>query len=370
MVEAAGFIVEGLLVADPNLQVVAAGHVGQREALRAPAGPGNRRRQVDRRAIPEVGAALEDRSVVTRDARLGEVDPVGDLPRRAGFEQQAAGHGRGPRALHHAGRPEVPAALRLDRVRAGERPRRAAAILLDVAEEAELVLFRRLPRRPQGMGPEPVEGGRGTRQVRLVGNRRGAGDPRFALELVEERARLVDARAPSADRGEEPHLVLHDRAAQLRADPIDLLDLRGGGDPERLDLVGQVAAVHGRVREVAVDRAAEHVAAALRNRVQRRAARARLRAQASGLELHLLDGAAVGDVARAIGRADEKLVAETVERRARAGLAVEEGVGALGGPGVSGAADIGLGRGKPRRHVRQRLQANGAARQRHRGRSR
>ena len=93
----------------------------------------------------------------------------------------------------------------------------------------------------------------GRDSVRLVGNRRGTRDPRFALELVEERAWLVHARAPPANRGKEPHLVLHDRAAQLRANPVDRLDLGGGGDPERLDLVGEVAAVHGRVREVAVD---------------------------------------------------------------------------------------------------------------------
>ena len=162
MVEAAGFIVEGLLVADAHLQVVAAGHVGQREALRAASGPCGWRRQYRGRAVPEVGAALEDRPVVARDAGHGEIHPVSDLPRRAGFEQQPAGHGRGPRALHYAGRPEVPAALRFDRVSAGERPGGAAAILLDVAEKAELIFFRRLPRRPQGMGPEPVEGGRGT----------------------------------------------------------------------------------------------------------------------------------------------------------------------------------------------------------------
>ena len=82
-----------------------------------------------------------------------------------------------------------------------------------------------------------------------------------------------------------------------------------------------------------------------------------------GLELHFLDGAAVGDVADAVGRADEELVTEAVERRARARLAVEERVGALGRPGVPRAADIGLGGGKPRRHVGQRLQADGAARQ-------
>ena len=200
MVEAARFIVEGLLVADPQLQIVAAGHVGQRKTLCAAAGPGSRRRQVDGRAIPEVGAALEDRPVVARDARHGEIDPVGDLPRSAGFEQQLAGDGRCPRSLDDTGRPEVPTAFRFDGVGAGERPRGAAAILLDVAEKAELVLFRRLPRRSQRVGPEPVEGGRRTRQVRFVSNRRRSGDPGFSLELVEIRARLIDARAPSADR--------------------------------------------------------------------------------------------------------------------------------------------------------------------------
>ena len=109
--------------------------------------------------------------------------------------------------------------------------------------------------------------------------------------------------------------------------------------------------------------AAEHVAPALRNRVQRRAARPRLRAHAGGFELHLLDGAAVGDVARPVGGADEELVTEAVERRARARLAVEERVGALRGPGVARATDIGLGCRKPRSHVGQRLQTDGAARQ-------
>ena len=155
---------------DAGLEVVAAGDIGRDDALRAAAGAGDRRRQHRGRAVAEVGRGLEDRAVVAGDAFLREVDPVGHLPRGAGFDQQLVGERRCPRALDDTGRPPVPAAFRFDGVGAGERAGRAAARLLDVAENGELVLFGRLPRRAQRVVAEPVEAGR--RPVEVAARRR------------------------------------------------------------------------------------------------------------------------------------------------------------------------------------------------------
>ena len=57
------------------------------------------------------------------------------------------------------------------------------------------------------------------------------------------------------------------------------------------------------------------------------------------------------------------LVAEAVERRARARLAVKQRVVALRGPGVARAADVRLRGREAGRHVRQRLEADVAARE-------
>ena len=131
-----------------------------------------------------------------------------------------------------------------------------------------------------------------------------------------------------------------------------------------VQVVADVRALHRAVREVAVEAARERVAAALRDGVQRRAAGTGFGAHAARLELQFLDVALIGDVADARRGVDEVLVAEAVEVGARAGFAVIEGVVALRRPGVARAADVGLRRREARRHVRQRLQADVAARQR------
>src|SRR5207244_7835948 len=149
---------------------------------------------------------------------------------------------------------------------------------------------------------------------------------------------------PPRDRREEPQTVLLDRAAELRAGAIDVLNLRARSDAVRWQVVFDVRALHVLRRDVPVDRSVEGVAADLRDRVERRAARPRLRAHAGRLELHLLDRALVGDVADARRGADEILIPEAVERRARARLSVKERVGALRGPRIARAAHIVLRR--------------------------
>ena len=184
VIGAARLVVESLLVGDTHLEVVAAGDVRDREPLGRAARPGNWRRQELRRAISVVGREFEDRSVITRDAGLGEVHPVGGLPREPGFEQKAVRERRRPGALHDAGRPPVPAPFRLDRIGAGERAGRAATRLLNIAEPADAVPFGDLPGHPQGVRPIPVEaGGWPTGVVGSVGVRRSG------LARIEERAR-------------------------------------------------------------------------------------------------------------------------------------------------------------------------------------
>ncbi len=359
----------------PDLDVVGARHVGRREPLGAPARAGNRRRQRRGRPVAVAGGQFEDRPVVTRDARLREVHPVRRLPREAGLEEQPVRHRHRPRALHHARRIPVPPRDRFDGRGPGVR-RCAAARLLDVRVEVNPLLAGRLPRQAPRVVPIPVEArrrlARGVerrlvreRRARLprIEQRRRVRVARFFLQRIVIGARLVRALAPARDRREVPQPVVHDRPARLPAEAEDLLHLAGRVDPERPQRVVDVRALHRAVREVAVHAAVERVAAALGNRVERRAARAGLGAHARRLELQLLNVAAVGDVPHARRRADEILVPEAVERGARPRLAVIEGVGALRRPGVARAADIGLRRGEARRHVRQRLQPDVAARQ-------
>ena len=269
-----GFVVERLLVRDANLEVVTAGHVRQRETLGAPPGARDRRRERGGRAVAEAGRKFENRAVVAAHAGFREIDPVRDLPRGAGFQEQPAGQRRRPRALDHTGREPIPAAFRLDRIRTGEGTRGAAARLLDVSVETEPVAGRGLQRPPKGMVPVPVEARSRTTEVWRVPDRRRTGNSRLALEQVEVRIRLVDTRTPASHRGKEPELVLDDWTAKLRASPIDALHLCALGDTERLDGVVDIRGLHPVVRVKRVEAATERVAAALRNDVQRCAARA------------------------------------------------------------------------------------------------
>src|SRR5262249_60003475 len=123
--------------------------------------------------------------------------------------------------------------LRLDRVRAREGSRGAAARLLDVEVEVDALSFGGLDRRPERVISEPVVAGGRPAHVRYKGDRRHAGDARLALRRIEVRARLVDGRTPARDGAEEPDPVLHERAAELRARAINVLHLGARIDPVR-----------------------------------------------------------------------------------------------------------------------------------------
>src|SRR5712692_8373398 len=138
------------------------------------------------------------------------------------------------------------------------------------------------------MVSEPVEARRRTTQVGGEEQRGRHRIPRLSLKRDVVRTRLVDPRAPAGNRGEEPHLVLLDRAAELRAGPEDALNLGARIDAERPETIVDIRALHVGVRVIPVDAATKGVAAALGNRVEGSAAGAGFRAHAGGLQLQLL----------------------------------------------------------------------------------
>src|SRR6185503_8627770 len=125
--------------------------------------------------------------------------------------------------------------------------------------------------------------------------------------------------------------ILLDRTADLNADAVNVIDGRARIDAPGAERVVDIRTLHAAVREVPVDGRSQRVAAALRNDVEIRAARPGIRAHAGRLELHLLNVAAVGDVAHAGRRANEILIAEAVVRGTGScgHFAVVTGVGTL-----------------------------------------
>ena len=304
---------DALLILEAELQRMAASDVRRGEALAVAV---LHVRIVVRfpRVEPDARRLLEDGDRVLHHARLTELGPVIDRRGEGAIEQQPAGEGRGPRRLVEAGRTEVIRADRFGRhADAGaDRARAADARILEVAEEAEFLFRRRLPRDARRLRLEPLRAVRGPRRIRCVEGR--------PLRLVPVEAGEDVVVAPFARGGEEPHLVLLDRTAERCGRIVDIQRPIDGGEPARLQIAVQVVARQIRVRVETGQRAREQIAAILRHHVDQHALGVAFRGDAARLQRHLRDERGVELIPRV---ARHVLHAHAVELRARAAFAVE-----------------------------------------------
>ena len=256
--------------------------------------------------------------------RLGAEDPRLVVEGEAALEQQPVGRRVRPARLQ-----QVLGLVREVHARFG-RVRRAALVavdepLVEVAEEGDLVLLRRLPREVERLAARPrVAADRLLRQVLRVGHERRRMERvavqtpcgaravlRRARPQVGEHARNVALRPVVAEAAEEPELVLHDRPADDGVEVPQLLHAVHRLQVARDQILREVVALEARVREVAEEVAAVGVAAFFRDDVGQHAARARLGGEAARRHRHLLHRAGVDDERRVVAAAR---VVHVVER--------------------------------------------------------
>ena len=323
-----------VLVEEPRLEVVRSGDVRERPASRVPIRVVGVAAIHRTRAVADARSQIRDPHHVRRDARHEELVPLRDGHRRAGLQQQAARLRRRPRALQQSVGVEPVAGAEL--LHAGRVGRAAVARPLLVVGEVDLVPLRRLPGDPAQIRVVPLEPaavavvrpvhprgephdlalGSGRREKRAQARRRRPGGG----VLVPEDAVVPPREAPAPPGHEVPHAVPQDRAAQAQRLVPHLERLVRSGQAARLEVCGQVLALHAVVGEEAGRDPAELVAPFLGNDVDHRSVGVRVRPDAARLEHHLLDRRRV-DLVAAVPRG--VLHAHAVERHLGAPLPVE-----------------------------------------------
>src|SRR5580765_1869506 len=185
----------------------------------------------------------------------------------------------------------------------------------DAEVARQLVLRAHLPGQADVVARVALRLGPGPRQVRREHERR--------LIAFVEGVGADLLVAPVAVRGPEPQRVLLDRAAERAAGVVDLQDAVGGDDALRSQGIVDVAALQRVVREVDEGRAAEAVAAILRDDVDAHAAPGHFGGDRAELVAQLLRRGVVGRqagarvVARHVGVHDPiELYQPVVERAA------------------------------------------------------
>ena len=232
----------------------------------------------------ETGGLLDhgDHGRVDALGREAVADPVA-LEER-GLQQQPVRHRRGPVEQDLLLLRVDLAQVGLGRVRRRDAAR-AAAVHLVRPREAELVLLVRLPREPQVAGLAGEAGVALPAGIGLV-----SPDVRVVLVAVVEAPGNVVGRLLEAARHVEPDPVAPDRPAEPGVDVPVGPQLVGRGEARRAELLGEVVALHPLGGEVHVHRAAEDVAAVLRDHVDAHAALAHLRVHRGVVERDFLHG--------------------------------------------------------------------------------